>query len=41
MIFEQKFSNFQLGGILLPNDGRCHLSNSRYIGSTIYVSEVF
>ncbi|KAH9415164.1 Integrin beta-1 [Dermatophagoides pteronyssinus] len=26
----------KLGGILLPNDGRCHLSNSRYIGSTIY-----
>ena len=27
----------KLGGILLPNDGHCHLSDSRYIGSTIYV----
>ncbi|KAH9526918.1 Integrin beta-1 [Dermatophagoides farinae] len=26
----------KLGGILLPNDGQCHLSDSRYIGSTIY-----
>lgn len=27
----------KLGGIIIPNDGQCHVENGRYIASTIYV----
>lgn len=26
----------KLGGVIIPNDGRCHLKNNRYVGSAIY-----